>query len=148
MDLQRLRKSRRVDQALGEEQKRKAGVDGCRFGRDGSCKGIRVGLIRGERRKARCIACARTGQLPSSAISSNAVLCVSFSCACQARFASKASLPSIPVLAMGPVAALHIAFAMIESTMEPALAALFCPLYATRITHCRSTSAAFGNDQG
>ena len=65
MDLQRLRKRRRVDQALGEEQKREAGFNDCRFGCDGPSKRVWVGLIRGERRKARCIACARTGQLPS-----------------------------------------------------------------------------------
>lgn len=47
---QRLRQRRRVDQALGEEQKREAGVDDRRFGRDGPRKGIRVGLVRGERR--------------------------------------------------------------------------------------------------
>jgi hypothetical protein len=52
VDLQRLGEGRRVDQALGEEQKREAGVDDCRFGRDGLGKGVRVGLIRGERRKA------------------------------------------------------------------------------------------------
>jgi hypothetical protein len=62
---QRLRQRRRVDQALGEEQKREAGIDDCRFGGDGPRKGIRVGLVRGERRKARRIACARTRQLPS-----------------------------------------------------------------------------------
>jgi hypothetical protein len=67
MDLQRLRERRRVDQALGEEEKRKAGIDLRRFSRDGLGKRIWVGLIRGERRKARCIAGARTGQLPSSA---------------------------------------------------------------------------------
>jgi hypothetical protein len=128
MELQRLRERRRVDQALGEEQKREAGIDDRRFRRDGPGKRIRVGLIRGERRKARCIACARTGQLPPPRFPPTLFVRV-FSYACQARFASKASLPSIPVLAMGRVAALHIAFAMIESTMEPALAGLFCPLY-------------------
>jgi len=81
MQFQRLRERCRVDQALGEEQKREVGVDDCCFGRDGPGKGIWVGLIRGERREAACVARARTGQLAFSCDSSNAFLCVS-SCAC------------------------------------------------------------------
>ncbi|CDX44614.1 hypothetical protein MPLSOD_80169 [Mesorhizobium sp. SOD10] len=52
-----------------------------------------------------------------------------------------------PGFGNGPVAGARDAFAMTESTMQPPLAALFCALYGAR-THCRSTSAAFGNDQG
>ncbi|KUM27904.1 hypothetical protein AU467_14735 [Mesorhizobium loti] len=124
MQLQRIRQCRCVDEALGEEDQREAGIDGCRFGRDGPGKDIWIGLIRGERREATCVTRARTGQLASSRSSSDAVFVRVFLCVSGTR-ASTPSLPSILVLAMGPVAALHDAFAMIESTMEAALAALF-----------------------
>lgn len=74
---QRFRQHPRIDQALGEEQQREAGVDRRGFRRDRTGKGAGVGLIRGERREAACIARARTGQLPSPAFSSDVFLCAS-----------------------------------------------------------------------
>ncbi|CDX12405.1 hypothetical protein MPLB_1200087 [Mesorhizobium sp. ORS 3324] len=63
-----------------------------------------------------------------------------FVCVRHARVAGIFALN--PGFGNGPVAAPHMAFAMIESTMEGALAGLFCPLYGVEITHCRSTSTA------
>ncbi|WP_342634095.1 hypothetical protein [Mesorhizobium tamadayense] len=98
--LQRLRQCRCVDEALGEEEQREAGVDGCGFGRDCPGKCIWIGLICGERREAACVTRARTGQLAFSRNSSNAVFVRVFLCVF-GTLASRASLPSIPVLAMG-----------------------------------------------
>jgi hypothetical protein len=60
--MQGLRKRFGLDQALGKEEKDKAGIDSLRLGCDLAGKTVRIRLIRGERGKTACIVCPRAGQ--------------------------------------------------------------------------------------